>query len=133
MYTIRIVPLGITLCRCRRDVYIIHISRRTSMDFYKVIYWIGFSNRNLPSFFTSISFIASRQEIYIINFKNSLKGKNTLKPKNKCSFSEDKRSEKGYSKWSNKFNISRNKSQSIVLKFLWRSSPKLSQVSLKLF
>lgn len=103
-------------CRWEPHVSIIHISRSTWMDFYKVIYWIGFSKRNLPSFFTSISFIASRQEIYIKNFKNNLKAKNILKSRNNSTLREGKHREKGHSKLSNKFSISTNKNQSIVIK-----------------
>ena len=56
------------------------------MDLYQCVSWIvietytfsnrngnnsSFSNRHLPSFFTSISFIASRQELYFKNYKNN--------------------------------------------------------------
>ena len=68
------------------------------MDLYKLVYRIvietypfsnrnsnsnHFSNRNLPSFFTFISFIASRQELYITNYKNNSEPKKTLIPRSK--------------------------------------------------
>ena len=91
------------------------------MDLYKLLYWIvietypfsnrnsnsnHFSNRNLPSFFTFISFIASREELYIANYKNNNEPKKTLIPRSETTLCEDIRGGKNHSRWYRKFNFS---------------------------